>query len=210
MSLSWPSNMLSEINFLYVFRKACFRYLFPARLSSYCTQLPFSSLWIKIWNTTSSNFSRDDRDGLLAFVLEYPSQLHVLLWLALQHRRWRWIQRSAENALGKNVDTNQHTSCIPSEFPCSEFPNINTINFVSVFGPTSKPRVRALFVSFLPSCPDLATSVSHLETGRLLLFLPLFIPFTNLSFSQCMTLTTDMTKDVSPCRNPFIYPGRCG
>ena len=101
-----------------------------------------------------------------------------------------------------HVDRDPLSSCIPSEFLCSEFPNINEITFLSALGPGPNHGAPDLFVLFLPSCPDLATSVSYLETGKLIP--PLAIPLNNFRSSQSMTLTTDVTKYESSPMNPSI------
>lgn len=59
-----------------------------------------------------------------------------------------------EKVFRKNVDTNQRTSCIPSEFPCNDFHNINTINFVSAFGLRSKPPWSSSVCVICPILPS--------------------------------------------------------
>lgn len=63
----------------------------------------------------------------------------------------------------KKVDRNQHTSCVPSEFLCTEFFSINTINCPSLSGLGAKPCCLLLFVSFPPSSLETNWRTLHLS-----------------------------------------------
>lgn len=136
-----------------------------------------------------SNLRCSDHDELLTSVLAHMSVTWSSVWLALQCCHWRWIQPKI--ALGKNVDTNQHTSCIPSEIP-----NINTINFVTA----SRAEVQTPFWSSVHAVSPILSRLGHkcLPCGNRKKLLSLF------PLSKNMTLATDMTKNMSIRRNPSI------